>query len=1185
MDRGLQRQPPSRQRTPLQSLSLPSLNSAPCSTADAPTLNELHPTATAVPVRIETVHGVVTPNHGRQASIAGYVGDDDNDDVLASPTPSTNLCEDCCARPREYGLQGECSPRFCSVCAELHRHASRPVVVRMPPIPESGPWMQQPGPDSVDISKHACELRNKRRRREHLDAATKTAIGKASSLETIVAKRSNYDVFREQLFGGMDGNENPISRPCKPQSCTNCACLGLFDMQPEAAVQHLFTLRTSMVGSADRTKPRKKRRRRKHGQFYDTAVVSVRGHQAGRGKRLLQELQCCLFYDDRTREYNYQFSLPARTGQRLRVCGNFFRVVLGYDASNTQWRTALRKCRKQTLERSTRAELQDFACVAKLESNMLDKSLGRKGRITLQWLANHIFLYTVPLPMVQEIRFDFAGKKQLYEFLRTQFVVTMGYEEDFVDEHFFVGERRFLQMMQTPMRYTVIRDAVLSKLDDESVAGQTWKLTFRDPAKKRDFKLCTCCGANAELRSKAVHKRDKDLFRQALVYQDLHIRLVMARRHLFYKNQRLALLEPDVHLTIIVDAMAHHALDGPVLSRNIRWTKLTEKLVFMGVHLQGALSWGKARCCWCFFHDFLVQKGANNTAEVIVRILENLSQSNELPNNSSRRVLHLQCDNAGDNKNWTILVLCALLVHGGLFTSVELDFLHVGHTHECIDQVFAVIANWMRGTEDDISTLAKMMFHVEKLLNARLVEEMLGCRDFGAAFEPFLKGSMSGHSFPYSYRFVQSARSGEQTTVDMFYQTSEGLDGPWYPITDWLNEELLSGPPLRGPLQMTVETFRDYDATKMVKTSNRGKIVDLFAESLAKLHAQHVHGVRCLSDESKQFWLDRIEAAHCAERLQERMGQVRTVLDIEALSDDVVVGRTERQNLTHVLHRQEALRRGQLDGHFTADRMRTITVSHTMYTEGRIAKWNAADEVRNNIVRRLVLSQNRSLQEEFVPDIGELVVWAYASGREQAPETQPLFMGVVIQIVTRGGNKPNRRPEPAIDKTGAVPFALGIPDLDDDGTMTSACILVLTYCPHSHSATNYEDMERHSGSAFVDQRFTPIQYPSLHGNDDPRTRMERQWIYLEDIVACAAIVGTPIEVNGLNLKQHNEPFRHKANVSGEQFRFTSDDAPNRYTRTRVKTAIDHHRCGVATSTVHMCTHCQELYHVHTGTTL
>ena len=180
--------------------------------------------------------------------------------------------------------------------------------------------------------------------------------------------------------------------------------------------------------------------------------------------------------------------------------------------------------------------MTDLAQVWKIDENLLDPTLGRRGKITLQWLANHILLYTIPLPMVRELRFDFAGKKQLYEFLRTQFVVTMGYDESLVDEQFFVGESRFLQLMRNPMRYTVVRDAVLSRLDDASVEGETWKLTFRDPAKKRDFKLCTCCGANAQLRCEAVHKRDKNLFRQALIYQGLHIELVMARRQLFYKN-------------------------------------------------------------------------------------------------------------------------------------------------------------------------------------------------------------------------------------------------------------------------------------------------------------------------------------------------------------------------------------------------------------------------------------------------------------------------------------------------------------------------------------------------------------------------------------------------------------------------------------------------------------------------
>ena len=52
--------------------------------------------------------------------------------------------------------------------------------------------------------------------------------------------------------------------------------------------------------------------------------------------------------------------------------------------------------------------------------------------------------------------------------------------------------------------------------------------------------------------------------------------------------------------------------------------------------------------------------------------------------------------------------MCAVLVRAGVFTKIELDFLHVGHTHEVIDQVFAVIANWMQHTGVDLSTLPNM---------------------------------------------------------------------------------------------------------------------------------------------------------------------------------------------------------------------------------------------------------------------------------------------------------------------------------------------------------------------------------------------------------------------------------------------------------------------------------------------
>ena len=330
------------QRTPLQSLSPHSVNASAVSRQSLAFPNEQHPTAMAVLVDMDMEDHAPTQHPHPYSSPTHHSFGDSSDEAPASPPPTVETCEDCNDGPREYGLQGETSPRFCRECAILHRIPGRPTVVRIPPIPGDGPSMEQPAGPPIDISQHPCEDRVKRRRRQHLDAAAKTAIATASTLERIVDKRANYDDFREQMFGGLHPNNSPISLPCKPQTCDTCDCLSLFGKQPEAAVKYLHSLRVSMVGPSNRTKRRTRKRRRKHGQFYETAAVAVRGHQAQRRKRLLQELRHCVFYDADTKEYCYDFSLPAHTGQRRRVCGNFFRVVLGYAASNTQWRNAIR---------------------------------------------------------------------------------------------------------------------------------------------------------------------------------------------------------------------------------------------------------------------------------------------------------------------------------------------------------------------------------------------------------------------------------------------------------------------------------------------------------------------------------------------------------------------------------------------------------------------------------------------------------------------------------------------------------------------------------------------------------------------------------------------------------------------------------------------------------------------------
>ena len=86
-----------------------------------------------------------------------------------------------------------------------------------------------------------------------------------------------------------------------------------------------------------------------------------------------------------------------------------------------------------------------------------------------------------------------------------------------------------------------------------------------------------------------------------------------------------------------------------------------------------------------------VASGANNNIEGIRRTL-----CAEFSNKPMPRTLYIQADNASDNKCWTVLLFLAMLVYHDYTVNVYFSFLLVGHTHEDIDALFAVISRHFR---------------------------------------------------------------------------------------------------------------------------------------------------------------------------------------------------------------------------------------------------------------------------------------------------------------------------------------------------------------------------------------------------------------------------------------------------------------------------------------------------------
>ena len=130
---------------------------------------------------------------------------------------------------------------------------------------------------------------------------------------------------------------------------------------------------------------------------------------------------------------------------------------------------------------------------------------------------------------------------------------------------------------------------------------------------------------------------------------------------------------------MIGDAMTKHRGNIP---RKDRSTKTSDSWGQLKNDCMGVLYTNGACKPYVYSSHDLFPKDANTT---IHAILATLAQQETLPTH-----LFLQLDNcASENKNRALFTFLAALVASGMFQTVYVNYLLVGHTHEDIDQMFS----------------------------------------------------------------------------------------------------------------------------------------------------------------------------------------------------------------------------------------------------------------------------------------------------------------------------------------------------------------------------------------------------------------------------------------------------------------------------------------------------------------
>ncbi|XP_062609674.1 uncharacterized protein LOC134271502 [Saccostrea cucullata] len=357
-------------------------------------------------------------------------------------------------------------------------------------------------------------------------------------------------------------------------------------------------------------------------------------------------------------------------------------------------------------------------------------SLAEKKMEALNWFGEYVASRGENPPHVQEIWLPFGLRKnEIYEAYKMEMDL---------DEKESVSHQTFLNIWNDHYSHVRIKQSNL-------------------------FTRCTTC----DKLDRELHKQlNPEKNRNILTKKQDHLHRQMKEKTAYYRRKVVSRRRPDKYLSLIIDGMDQSKTNIPHFKgRQSKEFAATRQL---NVHVTGVLSHSRnKKILYTDFHQY--KHDSNLTLNILLKVLWNHSKGKPLP-----PVLYLQADNCfRENKNKYVLSFLELLVRKRIFYEVQLSFLHVGHTHEDIDQMFSVIADHLR--HKDAATLP--------VLNNILydAEELGGCFDISGWLSPHLRG-VKHHTRTNTFRYRLNEENGD---VNIYYRKNvdhswKALDGSFF---------------------------------------------------------------------------------------------------------------------------------------------------------------------------------------------------------------------------------------------------------------------------------------------------------------------------------------------------------------------------------------------------------------------
>lgn len=292
--------------------------------------------------------------------------------------------------------------------------------------------------------------------------------------------------------------------------------------------------------------------------------------------------------------------------------------------------------------------------------------------------------------------------------------------------------------------------------------------------KTHSFTKCSVCERyRVQILECGSNENKKKEIKDAL---QAHVEIMRQERQAYYTRRDKAIQDPARYCSFIIDGADQTAYGLPHFvfsTKSDKGHKLKVKCVGVLEHLSP-----KKRFFFTMTEEH--NTGANHVIEALHRTINHKYQEElQLP-----PTMFIQVDNCTrENKNKYFLSYLESLVARGVFQSVQVSFLPVGHTHEDIDQSFSVITRHLK--HKAAHTLSELHSEMAKAFHDKVIVANM---DHIGNYSGLVDLERCVRKIPgvSQYRYFSFTRSVTGCSSEGFFKTTcvvkRTLAQDWFPL-------------------------------------------------------------------------------------------------------------------------------------------------------------------------------------------------------------------------------------------------------------------------------------------------------------------------------------------------------------------------------------------------------------------